>query len=287
LRTPRRDRSGEDRNLRGARRGAPGNRQRGPRPARTDAPQLLVGAGHDVLYGRNAVTEALAGQREIYRLLLAEGMREDDRVQSLLRRARERDVAVERVPRLQLDDLTQGANHQGVTLETGEYRYVDLEDLVKQRGTILVLDHVQDPQNLGTLLRAAEVSGAAGVVIARDRAAEVTPAVVNASAGAVEHLDVAQETNIGRALDRLGSRGWWSVGLDTGPNASDLFATTLPTPIALVVGSESTGLSAGVHKRCEVVVSLPVRGTVASLNAATAGSIALFEILRREAAPAE
>lgn len=287
MRTPRQERSGEGRNPRGFQEGARGNRSRDPRAVRAQAPQLLVGAGHEVLYGRNAVNEALVGRRELYRLLLAEGMREDERLQAMLRRARERDVAIERVPRLQLDDLTQGANHQGVTLETGEYQYVDVEDIVEHRGTILVLDHVQDPQNLGTLLRAAEVSGASGVVIARDRAAEVTPAVVNASAGAVEHLRVAQETNIGRALDRLGTQGWWSVGLDTGPDAADLFATMLPTPIALVVGSEGTGLSAGARKRCEIVVSLPVRGRVASLNAATAGSIALFEILRRETTRAD
>lgn len=218
-------------------------------------------------------------------MLLAEGVREDDRLRLILRRAEERAVPVDRVPRLQLDDLTSGANHQGIVLEAGAYRYVELEDMVERPGTILVLDHVQDPQNLGTLLRAAEVAGASGVVIARDRAAEVTPAVVNASAGAVEHLLVAQETNVGRALDRLGSRGWWSVGLDTGADAVDLFSATLPTPVALVVGSEGTGLSPVVHKRCDVIVSLPVRGHVASLNAATAGAIALFELVRRESRP--
>jgi 23S rRNA (guanosine2251-2'-O)-methyltransferase len=245
----------------------------------------LIPAGRDALYGRNAVAEALAGRRQLHRLFVAEGVREDDRLRLILRRAEVRTVPADRVPRMQLDDLTGGTNHQGVVLEAGPYRYGELEDMVEHQGTILVLDHVQDPQNLGTLLRAAEVAGASGVVIARDRAAEVTPAVVNASAGAVEHLLVAQETNIGRALDRLGARGWWSIGLDTGSDAVDLFSASLPAPVALVIGSEGTGLSPVVRKRCEVIVSLPVRGKVASLNAATAGAIALFDILRRETEP--
>jgi 23S rRNA (guanosine2251-2'-O)-methyltransferase len=235
-----------------------------------------------VLYGRNAVAEALEGRRQLHHLLIAEGVREDDRLRTILNRTRERELTIDRVPRLQIDDLTQGANHQGVALEVGEYRYVELEEMVERQGTILVLDHLQDPQNLGTLLRAAEVCGASGAIIARDRAAAITPAVVNASAGAVEHLLVAQETNIGRALERLGSHGWWSVGLDTGDEAMDLYAATLPAPVALVVGSEGMGISPGVRKRCEIIVSLPVHGRVASLNAATAGSIALFELLRRD-----
>lgn len=262
-------------------RGGPSTR-RERRPERPDRAVLTLPAGREALYGRNAVFEALAGRRALHRLLVAEGVREDDRLRQIVQRAQDRSLTIDHVPRVQLDDLTRGANHQGIVLEAGTYAYVDLEDLAVRPATVLVLDHVQDPQNLGTLLRAAEVAGAAGVVIARDRAAEVTPAVVNASAGAVEHLAVAQETNIGRALDRLSDRGWWPVGLDTGPDAVDLFTATLPTPVALVVGSEGSGLSPVVRKRCDPIVSLPVRGAVASLNAATAGAITLFELIRRE-----
>ncbi len=214
--------------------------------------------------------------------MVAEGIREDDRLRAILARASEREVTIDRVPRLMLDDLTGGVNHQGLVLETKPYPYVELEELFERQGTVLVLDHIQDPQNFGTLLRAAEAAGAAGVVIARDRAVGVTPAVVNASAGAVEHLLVAQETNLARALDRLIDAGWWAIGVDTGADAVDLFTTDLPAPVALVIGSEGSGLTPIVRKRCQVIVSLPMRGTVGSLNAATAGAIVLFELLRRE-----
>jgi 23S rRNA (guanosine2251-2'-O)-methyltransferase len=147
---------------------------------------------------------------------------------------------------------------------------------------VLILDHLQDPQNVGTLLRAAETAGVAGVVMAADRAAEVTPAVVNASAGAVEHLRVATVTNLVQAIEAMKRSGRWVAGLDTGPGATDLFTTEVPTPVALVVGAEGLGLGANLRKHCDLVLSLPIRGNVQSLNAATAGSIALYELLRRE-----
>jgi 23S rRNA (guanosine2251-2'-O)-methyltransferase len=181
-----------------------------------------------------------------------------------------------------LDDLTHGANHQGVVLEAAAYPYAALDDALAAPGTLLLLDHLHDPQNLGTLLRAAEASGVAGVVIPQDRAVAVTPAVVNASAGAVEHLRVAQVPNLARVADQAKERGRWVVGLDTGPDARDLFATDLPSPLALVVGAEGGGIGPNLRRRCDVLVSLPMRGRVASLNAASAGAIALFELLRRE-----
>lgn len=181
-----------------------------------------------------------------------------------------------------LDDITQGANHQGVLLEVGDYPHADLEDIVEREGTILVLDHMQDPQNFGTLLRAADAAGVAGVVIASDRSVSVTPAVVNASSGAVEHLQVAEVPNIGRALDKIGESGRWIVGLSGDEGSTDLFATDIPTPVALIVGAEGGGISAGIRKRCQVMVSLPMLGKIESLNAATAGSIVLYDILRRE-----
>lgn len=181
-----------------------------------------------------------------------------------------------------LDDLTTGANHQGVALETSPFPYAALGDLLDRSGTLLVLDHLQDPQNFGTLLRAAEASGVAGVVLPQDRAVGVTAAVVNASAGAVEHLHIARVPNLARALDGIKERGWWVVGLAAGPDAVALFTANLPSPITLVVGSEGSGIGPNVARRCDLMVSLPMRGVVASLNAATAGSIALFELLRRE-----
>ena len=189
---------------------------------------------------------------------------------------------IDRVPRPLLDDATRGANHQGVALEAEAYRYAPLENLLDASGTLLVLDHLQDPQNFGTLLRAAEAAGAGGVVIPQNRAVEVTPTVVNASAGAVEHLHVAMAPNLARALDAFKRRGRWIVGLDAGPDAGDLFTTEIPTPVVLVVGAEGSGIGANLRKSCDLLVALPMRGRVDSLNAATAGAIALYELLRRD-----
>lgn len=181
-----------------------------------------------------------------------------------------------------LDDLTRGANHQGVAADASPYPYASLDEVVERQGTVLVLDHLQDPQNFGTLLRAAEAAQVAGVVIPQDRAVAVTAAVVNASAGAVEHLTLAKIPNLARALEELKSSGRWVIGLDRTSTSVDLFSADLPTPIALVVGSEGSGIGPNIARRCDVTVSLPMLGRIESLNAATAGSIVLFELLRRE-----
>jgi 23S rRNA (guanosine2251-2'-O)-methyltransferase len=246
--------------------------------------QLLARSGRELLYGRNAVFEALRGRRRLERLFIAEGIREDDRVREMIALGTERGVEIDRIPRLMLDDATRGANHQGVALEAEPFRYVALDELVATPGTILVLDHLQDPQNVGTLFRSAEAAGVVGAVIPQDRAAVVTPAVVNASAGAIEHLRVAQVPNLVRALEELKRGGRWIAGLDAGPNATELFTTEVPTPAVLVVGAEGGGLSANLRKHCDLLLALPMRGRVDSLNAATAGSIALYELLRRERA---
>ena len=228
----------------------------------------------------------LAGRRTHHRLLIAEGVRDDERIARMRTLAREAEALVETVPRPMLDDLTSGVNHQGVALETSEYPYVELPDLLDEPGIFLVIDHLQDPQNIGTMLRAAEAVGVTGVAIARDRAAGITPAVVNASAGAVEHLRIAEETNLGRTLDKLNEAGWWIVGLDAGEDAQDLFALDLPEPVALVVGAEGPGLTPSLRNRCQIIASLPMAGRIESLNAATAGAIALYDLRRRQLANA-
>lgn len=228
-----------------------------------------------------------AGRREHNRLFIAEGVRDDERVEEIVRLAQEHELLIERVPRMMLDDLTKGGNHQGIALDTGEYPYVDLEDIIEREGTVLILDHLNDPQNFGTLVRAADAAGVAGIVLPQDRSVSVSPAVVSSSAGAVEHLMVAQTPNLARALDKLEASGRWIVGLDEDETANNIFGADVPTPVALVIGAEGSGLSPIVRKRCQVVLSLPMRGHVDSLNAATAGSIVLYDLLRRELASAE
>ena len=226
--------------------------------------------------------EALRGRRSLERLFVAEGAREDERLRGLMTLATQRGAEIERIPRLMLDDATRGANHQGVALEAEPYRYTAFEEMLGIPGTVLVLDHLQDPQNVGTLFRTAEAAGVAGVVIPEDRAAGVTPAVVNASAGAVEHLRIATVPNLARALEALKGSGRWVAGLDAGPDATDIYATEIPSPTVLVVGAEGAGLGVNLRKHCDLLLELPMRGQVDSLNAATAGAIAIYELLRRE-----
>lgn len=237
----------------------------------------------ELLFGRNAILESLrSAKRPATRLWVAEGLRQDDRVDEIVSVAMAQDVLVETVPRTLLDDMEPEVNHQGVLLETPEFPYADLEDVIDKAGTVLVLDHLADPQNFGTLLRTGDAAGIAGAIIPSDRSASITPAVVNSSSGAVEHMDIALVPNLGRALEKLEQSGRWIVGLDGGDDAQDLFTTEIPMPVALVVGSEGSGLTANIRKRCQLVVHLPMNGRISSLNASTAGSIALFDIVRRE-----
>lgn len=268
----------------GPRRGGPteGGPPRGPRRPAGRGPAASVTIREDLIYGRNAVRESLrAGRRKANRLFVAEGVREDERVEEIIDLAQRQEVLIERVPRPLLDDLAHGGNHQGIALDTAEFPYVDLEDVIEREGTVLVMDHLNDPQNFGTLMRAADASGVAGIVLPADRSVSVTPAVVNSSAGAIEHLHVAQTPNLARALDKLEASGRWIVGLDEGEDATSLFTADIPTPVTLVVGAEGTGLTPIVRKRCQMIVSIPMLGQVESLNAATAGSIVLYDLLRR------
>ena len=241
----------------------------------------------EVIYGRNAVREALRAKRRTLRgLLVAEGVREGGPVAELIELAQAASVAVEQTPRDMLDQLMNGANHQGVALRAGPYRYAELDDMLAlalERGEqplLLLLDHLQDPQNIGTLLRTADVVGAHGVVLPDRRSATITPAVVNASAGAVEHLLIAQVTNLAQTIVDLKERNVWVAGLEDEPDAPVFDQQRWDLPVALVVGAEGPGLARLIKERCDFVVRLPMAGHVASLNAATAGSIALYSIWR-------
>ena len=237
----------------------------------------------EILYGRNAVYEALrAGRRRCENVLIAEGIQESGTASRILALAEERGTSIKRVTRRQLDQLG-AVNHQGVAAQVDPYPYVELDDmldLAEQRDEfpfLLLLDCLQDPQNLGTLLRTAEAVAVHGVVIPRRRAAQVTPAVSNASAGAVEHLLIAQVTNLVRTMGELKELGVWIVGLEHAPEAQDYREADLNMPLALVVGSEGRGLGRLVRERCDFLIQLPMRGSINSLNASVAGSIPLYE----------
>lgn len=236
----------------------------------------------ELLYGRNAVREALrAGRRRAIRLVVAAQTHESGgHLRDVIAEAQRAGVPVSEAPRGQIDQTLPGVNHQGVLLEAGPYPYADFADLREPAGDqpplYLALDQVQDPQNVGTLLRTAEAVGVTGVLLPEHRAAAITPAVVNASAGATEHLRIAPVTNLARSLGQLQEAGVWVAGLEGVPEAQLLDSADLRGALVLVVGSEGGGISRLVRATCDFLVRLPMHGQVDSLNAAVAGSVALY-----------
>ncbi len=234
----------------------------------------------EFIYSRNAVYETLrARRRQVFRLEVAHGAQEKGRLAEILRMAGERKIPVLRAPREGMDKIHPA--HQGVILEASGYPYQDLADILELAGQrreplfVLILDVVQDPQNLGSLLRTAEAVGAHGVVLPLARAAGVTPAVVNASSGACEHMLIAQ-ANLSQAIARLKEAGAWVVGLDQSPEGRGPSEVRLDGALAVVVGSEGEGLRPLVRHSCDLLLRLPMQGRVESLNAAVAGSVALY-----------
>ena len=230
--------------------------------------------------------EAFRAGREVRRLLIAEGLRDEPRLLELRQAARERGVPVEQVERRRLNDIAHSEAHQGVVAYLTRRRYWELDELARAAlggrpdPVVLMLDSLQDPQNLGSLSRTAEATGVDGIVLSRNRSPEITPAVVKASAGAAEHLRYARVANLASALDALKKLGFWAVGL----------AGDAPTPytdfdyrraLVLVVGAEGAGLHQLIRRKCDAVVHIPMRGRVGSLNAAVAGSVLLYEVLRQ------
>jgi 23S rRNA (guanosine2251-2'-O)-methyltransferase len=237
----------------------------------------------DTLYGRNSVLEALRAGRKVSRVLIADGAHGLD---NLVAEARRRRIPFEIHDRRELDRRA-GDHHQGVLAEADPFSYTHPEDVLaraEERGEpplMLALDSLQDPQNFGTLLRTAQAVGAHGVLVPEHRAVGVTPAVSNASAGAVEHLRVARVTNLARALGQLKSRGVWVYGLAVDARA-DYWDVDLSGPLALVVGSEGSGLGRLVRETCDVLVRIPMADdAVQSLNASVAGSLVLYEAFRQ------
>jgi len=239
-----------------------------------------------VIWGRNPVNEALRGRRKVLRVYVGSGVSESRILADISEGARRQGVPVQTVQRQELDRLAGSREHQGVVAEVSDYPYSDVDGILKlarQRGEapfLLILDSVQDPQNFGSLLRTAEAVGVDGVIIPKRRAVGVTPAVVKASAGAVEHLEVAQVSNLVQTIESLKREGVWVVGVET--SGQQLYdEADLSGPIAIVVGGEGTGLGRLVRERCDFLIRLPMRGHVASLNAAVAGSIVLYEVWRQ------
>lgn len=235
----------------------------------------------EFIYSRNAVYETLrARRRDVFRIQIGEGVQEKGRVTEIIKCANERGIPVERVSRARLDKVHQ--NHQGVMAEVSKYPYADLLDILEsarkknEAPFVLLLDSLNDPQNFGTLIRTAEATGVHGVVIPLAHTVEVTPSVVNASSGASEHMLIAQ-SNLAQAIDALKKENVWVVGLDQdGETVGAKTQRHLTGAIGLVVGSEGEGIRQLTRAKCDIILKLPMRGQVESLNAAMAGSVVLY-----------
>ncbi len=214
--------------------------------------------------GRNPAFEVLrAKRRQVNRLWLAQGIKPQGHLEDIVNLARSRKIPIEVVKRNNLDGIDP--HHQGLALEVGGYPYSDLEAIIQRAKSryqpifVLILDLIQDPQNLGTLLRSAEAFGVHGVILPTARAASVTPAVVNASSGATEMLLIAQH-NIAQAMDRLKEAGGWMVGLEGSPEAQPPQRLKLDGGIGLVIGNEGQGLRRLVREKCDLLMKLPMQG---------------------------
>jgi 23S rRNA (guanosine2251-2'-O)-methyltransferase len=242
----------------------------------------------DKLTGIHAVKEALEAQRPIDRIAIAKG-RQDTRVEEIVQLARKQGVAVRFEDRGQLDRLANSKDHQGVVALAAARAAATLEDILAnanasvahgQLGLIVLLDGVEDPHNLGAIVRTALAAGAHGVVIPERRAAGLTDTVARASAGALAHLPVAKVTNLVRTMEELKEAGYWLVGLDE-QGDKNYTEVDYTSPVGIVLGGEGQGLHELTRKRCDFVVSLPTTGPVKSLNVSVAGGVVLFEAIRQ------
>jgi 23S rRNA (guanosine2251-2'-O)-methyltransferase len=247
--------------------------------------------GEGQIEGRHPVLEALRAGRPLRKLIVARGATGGS-LRAILGEARRRGVPVQEVPPGVIARLARSRTPQGVLAYAAAHQTVELEDLLAaaraagQAPLLLVLDGVEDPGNLGAILRTADAAGVHGVVIPRRRAAGLTAAVAAASAGAIEHVRVAQVANLAHTLERLKEAGVWCIGADP-QAAQSIYEAALTPPVALVVGGEGRGLSRLVRERCDLVVRIPMHGATASLNVSVAAALVLFEARRqmRIAAP--
>lgn len=267
---------------RGHRPRPPGSRQPGSRRG-SDRGDL----GGEQVEGRRAVRELLAaGRRRAREVWVAEGVDPSPLLEEIAFLAHERRVPLRHVPRARLEAAARTEAPQGVLAHAEALPDVDLDELCRPGPDggapfLLVFDGVTDPHNLGALLRSGVAAGATGAILPRHRAAHVTPGVAKAAAGAIEHIAMAVVAGVPSALRSLAGHGVWTVGLDPGAPSSLFELTLADQAVALVLGAEGSGLSKLTRQRCEVLVAVPMRGAVASLNVAAAGAVACFEVARR------
>ncbi len=234
----------------------------------------------ELLIGRNPIAEALSSGRSVIKIMVAKGSVTGPAVE-ITAKAKKAGIPVQEVERKKLDYMTSGAAHQGVVALCAMKEYSTVEDILKlaeKRGEapfVIILDEIEDPHNLGAIIRSAECAGAHGVIIKKRRAAGLTYTAYKASAGAIEYLPVARVTNIADTIDDLKKRNIWVYGADM--DGEDYLKTDFSGGIALVIGNEGKGISRLVREKCDVIVSLPLKGRINSLNASVAAGILMYK----------
>lgn len=239
----------------------------------------------DLIYGRHSALAALNGDRPPQRVWVTPKVRHDSRFAAILQTARSQGSRIDEVSMQRLNQMTQGANHQGIVLQVTPYDYWDLETLITHAAetknpVVLVADGINDPHNLGAIIRTAEAMGAQGLVLPQRRAAGITSTVMKVAAGALASLPVARVVNLQRAIEQLKLCGFWLYGTDAEAN-TPLPQVDFQGAIALVIGSEGQGLSRLTAEHCDVLVSIPLAGQVPSLNASVATAMVLYEVFRQ------
>lgn len=239
---------------------------------------------YEYIAGKNPIIEVLKSTRPIHKIWIAEGSQKGQ-MQQLIKLANKSHVTVQYVPRQKIDQMTQ-ANHQGVVAQVAAYQYAELADLFvaakKRQETpfFLILDGLEDPHNLGSIMRTADAAGVHGIIIPKRRAVGLTATVAKASSGAIEHVPVVRVTNLARTIEQLKERGLWIYGTDAKAK-QDYRSIDGKLPLALVIGSEGKGISRLIKQKCDFLVHLPMKGHVTSLNASVAASILMYEVYRK------
>ncbi|MFC4765968.1 23S rRNA (guanosine(2251)-2'-O)-methyltransferase RlmB [Effusibacillus consociatus] len=282
-RTKPRSRTAVRDNTRGGKRAVQPERGKLRNPQREE--QTPAADTGEQLEGRHPVLEALKSGRELNKILIGEGV-EGGSATEILARAKERGIVVQRVPKAKIDTIAVTRNHQGVIAYLAAKDYVELDVILQaadkspRPGLIVVLDEIEDPHNLGSIIRTADGVGAHGVVIPKRRAVPLTATVAKASAGAIEHIPVARVTNISQTLETLKKAGYWVIGTDVGAK-NMYYQVDMTGPIVMVIGNEGKGLGEVVKKRCDYLVRLPMIGKVQSLNAGVAAGVLLYEAVHQ------
>ena len=237
-----------------------------------------------MIEGRNAVQEAIRSGKPIDKLYVLDGCT-DGPIRSIVRAARKKDVLIQFVKKERLDQISQTGKHQGVVAYTAAYEYSDIEDmfrLAEQKGEdpfLILLDEIEDPHNLGAIIRTANLAGAHGVIIPKRRAVGLTATVAKTSCGALNYTPVAKVTNLSKTIEELKERGLWFVCADM--DGERMYDLNLTGPIGLVIGNEGSGVSKLVKQHCDFVASIPMKGDIDSLNASVAAGALAYEIVRQ------